>query len=139
MFFWFIESRSLPAAEAPLTVWLQGGPGAGSTDQALSGHSGPCIVRRDSRTTERNPYSWTDASHMLYIDQPTMTGLTYDEVHEGVVNVITAEQDVSGAPVQTNWTMVKGKFASQRPDRMANNTAVSVRAVYAFLQLWFDE
>ncbi len=64
MFFWFFESRDDPSDD-PLVLWLQGGPGAGSTDQAVGGHNGPCIVASDSRTTRLNPWSWNNRANLL--------------------------------------------------------------------------
>ena len=123
-----------------MTVWLQGGPGAGSTQQAVNGHNGPCTVLRDSKTTVPNPWSWNNVANMLYIDQPVQTGFSYDEVVPGVLDMVTGQIDVSGAAgLATNWTALRGNFSSQNQSRTANTTAIAARGVYHFLQLWFDE
>ena len=137
IFFWFFEARHRPKT-APLTVWLQGGPGAPSTDQAL-GHNGPCIVNDDSNSTRLNPWSWNANSNLLYIDQPTQTGFTYDEIVDGVLSAVDGSIDVSGAEMPLNLTAVKGKFSSQDPTRAANTTQIASRALYHFIQAWFGE
>jgi len=140
MFFWFFEARS-GAAAAPLTVWLQGGPGAASTDQAVSGHNGPCAVLPGSRSTRSNPHSWNARSNMLYVDQPAQTGFTHDEVVPGVLDMLTGEVDVGpgGGGVPLNWTAVRGRFSSQLVNRTAHSTNLAARAVVEFLGLWMEE
>lgn len=140
MFFWFFEARSNPAT-APLTVWLQGGPGDASVDQAVSGHNGPCAVQADSRTTKLNPNSWNAKSNLLYIDQPALTGFTYDDIVPGVLNTITWEIDVSpeGQNVPLNWTAIRGKFNTQNEAHAAHSTSLAARALVGFLDLWTKE
>jgi len=89
VFFWFFESREDPK-NAPLTVWLLGGPGSDSIDQvnipeitpctssvriellntlyfkALGGN-GPCRILNDSKSTQMNEWSWNKHSNVLYI------------------------------------------------------------------------
>ncbi|KAK4451884.1 putative carboxypeptidase [Podospora aff. communis PSN243] len=77
LFFWFFESRTANPRTAPLTVWLNGGPGATSMTQAVNGHNGPCVVQPNGNSTAMNPWSWNKASNMLYIDQPAGTGFSY--------------------------------------------------------------
>ncbi len=139
MFFWFFESRGRDPDEAPLAVWFQGGPGAASIDQAVSGHSGPCIVQSDSATTKPNPWSWTEVANMLYIDQPVQTGFSYDVAVPGVVNTVTSEHDTTGATAPSGWTAIGATLASQDPAHTANATGNAARAIDHFLQLWFDE
>jgi hypothetical protein len=54
--------------EIPLVVWLTGGPGCSST-LALLTENGPCKVNDDGKSTTVNPYSWTEAAHVLWLDQ----------------------------------------------------------------------
>lgn len=138
IFFWFFESRSDPSS-APLTVWLQGGPGMASVNQAVSGHNGPCIVRNDSNSTVLNPWSWNGVSNMLYIDQPVQTGFSYDTATEGVMDMLTGAIDVSDTAPDANATTFPGRFASQDPRKTANTTEVAAEAIAGFLQLWFGE
>jgi serine carboxypeptidase len=140
VFFWFFEARTNPST-APVTVWLNGGPGSASADQALSGFNGPCVVQHDGKTTKLNPNSWTGVSNMLYIDQPTQTGFTYDEAMSGTINMLNRSVDTSGAPVppELKWATMKGRFSSQKPENSPTTTAVAARAVYHFLNIWFDE
>ncbi|KAI1853762.1 hypothetical protein JX266_001746 [Neoarthrinium moseri] len=137
-FFWFFESRNAPET-APLSIWLQGGPGSPSIDQALS-ENGPCIVQPDSNSTVLNPWSWTNHANILYIDQPLKTGFSYDEAIEGVVDMITGDiypADQWTSPL--NYTAVKGTYTSQKTSDVVSTTAVAAEAIWEFLQVWMGE
>eukprot|EP00550_Attheya_septentrionalis_P004496 CAMPEP_0198285034 /NCGR_PEP_ID=MMETSP1449-20131203/4348_1 /TAXON_ID=420275 /ORGANISM="Attheya septentrionalis, Strain CCMP2084" /LENGTH=554 /DNA_ID=CAMNT_0043982271 /DNA_START=44 /DNA_END=1708 /DNA_ORIENTATION=+ len=85
LFFWFFEKRASTKAsdvkdddddKTPLIVWLTGGPGCSST-LALLTENGPCSVTDDGKSTEVNPYSWTETAHVLWLDQPAGVGFSY--------------------------------------------------------------
>lgn len=82
LFYWFFEKRGMENVEMsdkkdiPLIVWLTGGPGCSST-LALLTENGPCKVSEDGESTEINPHSWTEAAHMLWLDQPAGVGFSY--------------------------------------------------------------
>ncbi|PVH77468.1 alpha/beta-hydrolase [Cadophora sp. DSE1049] len=74
IFYWYHPARN--NIEAPLMVWLQGGPGGSSVVGMLAEH-GPCLVSVDGNSTKFNPYSWTTAYNIIYIDQPAGVGYSY--------------------------------------------------------------
>lgn len=80
LFFWMFEKRpsgeDLEDDEIPFVVWLTGGPGCSST-LALLTENGPCSVNSDGKTTTVNPFSWTEAAHVLWLDQPAGVGFSY--------------------------------------------------------------
>ena len=88
LFFWMFEKRdtvetSLEDEDIPFVVWLTGGPGCSST-LALLTENGPCSVNEDGEGTTVNPYSWTEAAHVLWLDQPAGVGFSYgDENDDG--------------------------------------------------------
>lgn len=84
MHFWFFEARGgLDPATAPLTVWINGGPGSSSMI-GLFEELGPCRVDPNGVVYD-NPYSWSNASNLLFIDQPSQVGFSYSRPVPGFV------------------------------------------------------
>jgi len=89
LFFWMFEKRADENEEkenvidedTPFVVWLTGGPGCSST-LALLTENGPCSVNDDGATTTVNPYSWTEAANVLWLDQPAGVGFSYGDEND---------------------------------------------------------
>ncbi|KAJ9606535.1 hypothetical protein H2200_008543 [Cladophialophora chaetospira] len=140
-FFWFFESRKDPA-NAPLSIWMNGGPGSSSMIGLLQ-ENGPCNINHDSNSTTLNPWSWNNEVNMLYIDQPNQVGLSYDILVNGTQDLTDPSGDVvtddfsNGVPQQNN-TFIVGTFPSQILSSSANGTTNAARALWHFAQVWFQ-
>ncbi|RWS24146.1 uncharacterized protein B4U80_08132, partial [Leptotrombidium deliense] len=93
LFFWFFKSQN---ANAPVMLWLDGGPGTSSM-YGLFMQNGPFVVK-DDLSIECRDYTWTNAFSMLYIDQPVGAGFSFTEhengfskdIHESTENLYNA-------------------------------------------------
>ncbi|KAF3352297.1 Zinc finger protein GLI3 [Verticillium dahliae VDG1] len=138
IFFWLFESRNRPKSD-PLTVWINGGPGSPSTDQAL-GSNGPCRVQPDSKTTKLNADSWNNKANLLYIDQPVQTGFSYNNVTPGRLGLIGGFVYPEGTSVPDYETVLfNGSFSTQDPNQTLNTTQSIARVLWDFMQVWQEE
>ncbi|KAJ9633743.1 hypothetical protein H2204_006741 [Knufia peltigerae] len=142
-FFWFFESRKDPR-NAPLSVWLQGGPGSPSIPAAI-GENGPCSVTENSVDTILNPWSWTNEVNMLYIDQPVSVGFSYDTLVNGTINEfsspfnVTAHGNTALNALETNSSVLAGTFSAQDSLSTPNTTVAAARVAWHFMQIWMKE
>lgn len=139
-FFWFFEARDDPA-NAPFTIWLNGGPGSSSM-YALLEENGPCLANPDSNTTRPSEWSWNRASNMLYLDQPVQVGFSYDTLQNITRNLVTGEvkllNETTPVPEQ-NTTFLTGTYPSRKPNNTAFGSVNGAIAAWEFAQAWFQE
>lgn len=84
LFFWFCRHNGPMWSEAPVILWLQGGPGCSSMF-ALFNENGPLVITKTGDAKRRN-YAWTNYYNVLYIDQPVGTGYSFTENDDGFVS-----------------------------------------------------
>jgi vitellogenic carboxypeptidase-like protein len=72
LFFWFFPAEE-DYEDAPVLLWLQGGPGASSL-YAIFEENGPFILKSK---LELNPHTWTKSHSVIYIDNPVQTGYSF--------------------------------------------------------------
>ncbi|XP_026501379.1 venom serine carboxypeptidase [Vanessa tameamea] len=79
-FFWYFPAMISNKKDAPVIVWLQGGPGATSL-YGLFTENGPLRVR--NKRFERRKYNWALSHHIIYIDNPVGTGFSFTKDPKG--------------------------------------------------------
>lgn len=137
-FFWFIESRVSPET-APLTIWLSGGPGSSSMI-GLFQETGPCQVVQmadGSYGTQPRMWGWDRSSNILYIDQPTQVGFSYDTLFNTSYDLIREQFTAQPQPLgssQPEWSLLNGTFSSMNRSATANTSEIAAHATWHFLQ-----
>ncbi|THH07889.1 hypothetical protein EW145_g3072 [Phellinidium pouzarii] len=92
LFFWFFESRTAPE-DAPLILWLNGGPGCSSSTGLLF-ELGPCSIANEGRNVTYNPHSWNSNANIIFLDQPVNVGFSYSDDGSSVNTSPVAGVDV---------------------------------------------
>lgn len=112
----------------------------------LLAENGPCLVNSDSATTRLNPWSWNNKVNMLYIDEPTQVGFSYDVPTNCTIDL--ASDDPRSGPVPAdftdgvpvaNLTSLVGTYSSQNSSQTANSTQHAAHALWHFAQVFFSE
>lgn len=81
LFFWYFAAQSDAQKDAPVVIWLQGGPGASSM-YGLFTENGPFSVDSQLKLHPRK-YSWHLNHHLIYFDNPVGTGFSFTDHDEG--------------------------------------------------------
>ncbi|KAF5290402.1 hypothetical protein FQR65_LT11579 [Abscondita terminalis] len=74
LFFWFFPSES-DYENAPVILWLQGGPGVSSLKGALALNGAFEVT--DEMELKKKKYYWSQTHSVLYIDNPVGTGFSF--------------------------------------------------------------
>ncbi|KAL8908058.1 MAG: hypothetical protein Q9207_001037 [Kuettlingeria erythrocarpa] len=137
-FFWFVEART-NASSAPLTIFINGGPGSSSM-VGLFQETGPCEVveiAEDKLGTQARDWGWDRSSNILFIDQPNQVGFSFDKRVNGSLDlsnsIVTFPS--SNAPAgQPEYTYLNGTFSSNNSSASANTTEIAAHTIWHMLQ-----
>ncbi|XP_036102788.1 probable serine carboxypeptidase CPVL isoform X2 [Molossus molossus] len=89
LFFWFFPAMA-DTANAPVVLWLQGGPG-GSSMFGLFVEHGPYFITKNLTMRARD-FPWSSTLSMLYIDNPVGSGFSFTDDPKGYA---VSEDDVA--------------------------------------------
>lgn len=78
LYFWFFPTQN-PKGVDEITIWLNGGPGCSSLEGLLQ-ENGPFLWQYGTFAPVPNPYSWTNLTNMVWVEQPVGTGFSQGEV-----------------------------------------------------------
>ncbi|PWA34605.1 hypothetical protein CTI12_AA617440 [Artemisia annua] len=114
LFYYFIESEGNPN-EDPLMLWLTGGPGCSGLSGLLY-EIGPLTIDYANSTLEKarleiNPYSWTKAASIIFLDQPAGSGFSYAKTSEAYITNDTLST-IHTYNFLTKWLVDHPKFIS---------------------------
>ncbi|KAL8811602.1 MAG: hypothetical protein Q9223_001534 [Gallowayella weberi] len=137
-FFWFIEART-NASNAPLTIYINGGPGSSSM-VGLFQEAGPCEVVEIARGkfgTQAREWGWDRSSNIIFIDQPNQVGFSFDKLTNGSLNLMDSTVALSPSAVpagQPEYTYLDGTFSSNNDSASANTTEIAAHTIWHMLQ-----
>ena len=137
-FFWFIEARNNPST-APLTIYINGGPGSSSM-VGLFQETGPCEVVEigiGKFGTQARDWGWDRSSNIIFIDQPNQVGFSYDKMTNGSLDLLNAAISVPPQPVpsgQSASSFLNGTFSSNNYTNTANTTQIAAHTIWHMLQ-----
>ena len=113
---YFVFSKALSGdVDAPVLLWLQGGPGASSLF-GLFTEIGPFNIDKEMNIDPRDQ-NWNQDHHMLFLDNPLGTGFSFtNELSRMATNQTTIGQDLYAALSQ---------FFEMFPDLRSNDFFVT--------------
>ncbi|MCO5573360.1 hypothetical protein L7F22_027129 [Adiantum nelumboides] len=77
LFYWFFQSSHRHAAQQPLVLWLNGGPGCSSVGNGALSELGPFFINNSGTGVVLNKNAWTKAANIIFLESPYGTGFSY--------------------------------------------------------------
>lgn len=101
--------------------------------------AGPCEVVQladGSYGTQASTFGWDRSSNVLFIDQPTQVGFSYDEAVNSTVDFRTGVIAYPKSLPRDDppWVLANGTLSSLNPNNTQNSTVIAARAAWHFLQ-----
>ncbi|WP_133128690.1 S10 family serine carboxypeptidase-like protein [Legionella nagasakiensis] len=131
LFYWFVE-KSQPSEDAPVVLWLNGGPGAASL-YGFFMENGPYLVNPNGTLSARHD-SWTQDANYLVIDQPAGVGFSYgkqnsylnesqamDQLHHAVKFFFAKYPEWASRPLYLAGESYAGKYLPQLAVRILSD------------------
>lgn len=75
LYYIFYDSSSSELSDAPVILWLSGGPGCSGLAGGLF-ELGPCIFDDEAGRISFNPHAWSSLANVIFLDQPRGTGFS---------------------------------------------------------------
>lgn len=99
--YWLIESENNPA-DAPVVLWLNGGPGSSSLLGLLT-ENGQLMTNDESLTNKinnipqvfYNPFSWSLNANMIYLESPKGVGFSYCENAKSSIECVNTDESTA--------------------------------------------
>eukprot|EP00008_Paramoeba_atlantica_P006164 CAMPEP_0201487890 /NCGR_PEP_ID=MMETSP0151_2-20130828/16123_1 /ASSEMBLY_ACC=CAM_ASM_000257 /TAXON_ID=200890 /ORGANISM="Paramoeba atlantica, Strain 621/1 / CCAP 1560/9" /LENGTH=452 /DNA_ID=CAMNT_0047873059 /DNA_START=47 /DNA_END=1405 /DNA_ORIENTATION=+ len=110
LFFWYFPAQN-GNPNAPLLMWLNGGPGSSSLF-GLFAENGPFSVSQNLSLVP-NPYTWNSNFSMVYVDNPVGTGWSFTQYEQGYAT------DMFGV-ARNLWSLLQ-QFFTIFPDLQKND------------------
>ncbi|KAL5614446.1 hypothetical protein BROUX41_004551 [Berkeleyomyces rouxiae] len=139
VFFWYVRARERTNA---LTLWLSGTPGQSSLQSFFTGQ-GPCNVIESGMNkleTAAAEWGWDRASNLLFVDQPIRSGLSYDTLMTGSLNLtdriyLLPELDPDEEDLP-EFLLPKGTFPSK--EATITHTKGAAKTMWKFMQAFYS-
>lgn len=130
IFFWMFEARSVDPTKAPLTIRLDGGPGASSMNSLFS-DMGPCTIDATGKLVN-NPFAWNNISNVVFVDSPTTVGFSFTTL----TNATQSPTTFTIVPTQKCTTADPGCGTYSSPDLTleSNSTVAAAGVFYSAMQ-----
>jgi carboxypeptidase D len=77
--FFIFQPNVLDPDDETLTIWLNGGPGCSSLEGFFQ-ENGRFVWREGQEKPSINPYTWTNLTNVLWVEQPIGTGYSQGNV-----------------------------------------------------------
>ncbi|XP_020245454.1 serine carboxypeptidase-like 17 [Asparagus officinalis] len=121
LFYYFIQSEQRSPREAPVILWLTGGPGC-SAFSGLVFEIGPLqfVTKKYDGSVPSLVYrncSWTKIANVIFLDSPVGTGFSFSRNPEGYV------LDDTGLSIQIHEFLKK--WFIEHPEFMANHLYIA--------------
>ncbi|PVH96733.1 alpha/beta-hydrolase [Periconia macrospinosa] len=92
LFFWFFPATAATNPDE-IVIWLNGGPGCSSLSGLLT-ENGPFTWEAGTLAPVKNPYTWTNLTNMVWLEQPV--GVGYSQGTPNITNEVELATELRG-------------------------------------------